>query len=300
MGTFNGEGFIREQLDSIAAQTHQNWKLVISDDGSTDQTLEIARRWAREVGEERVDFRRGPGQGFAQNFLSMACDPNLRANFYAFADQDDIWLDDKLLVAVNRLMDRQMEIDSPRLYCGRTIYVNRDLKPVGLSPIKRKKPSFQNALVECIAGGNTMMFNHKSKQLIENLGVLPVVSHDWWVYKVISGADGLIFYDPEPEILYRQHENSLRGEKISISSRLSRLSRALRGQIAQDNSANLYCLQQIYQHLSTSSQTLFTEFRDIRNGSRYKRIFKLMKSTIRRENPFENLIFFLLSVMGRI
>ena len=104
MGTFNGEKYIREQLDSIAAQSHKNWRLVMSDDGSTDRTLEIARRWAEEVGEDRVDIVDGPRQGFAQNFLSMACDPSLNADFYAFCDQDDVWMPRKLEVALSHLV----------------------------------------------------------------------------------------------------------------------------------------------------------------------------------------------------
>ncbi len=119
MGTFNGEKFLREQLDSIATQTHQNWVVVASDDGSCDATLEILRDYQKRWGPERIEIRNGPQKGFAQNFLSMACDPRIKADFYAFCDQDDVWLPEKLAVAIDHI-ETNANLNHPYVFCGRS------------------------------------------------------------------------------------------------------------------------------------------------------------------------------------
>lgn len=98
MGTFNGEKYLAEQLDFLEAQTVTNWRLYVSDDGSTDATLDIIHRYQSKWGTDKIQYRLGPQKGFAQNFLSLACDTSIKADYYAFCDQDDVWLPEKLRV----------------------------------------------------------------------------------------------------------------------------------------------------------------------------------------------------------
>ena len=83
---------------------------------------------------------------------------------------------------------------------------------------------FKVCLVQSVAGGNTMVFNNKMKQLFESTGLVAVVSHDWWGYQIATGSGGEVFYDPKPHILYRQHSESLIGGNASFLSKLERLS----------------------------------------------------------------------------
>ncbi len=92
--------FLAAQLDSIVAQTHSNWHVFASDDHSTDGTLAVLNDYRRRWGDDRLAIRSGPGQGFCANFLSLAGDPAIQAAYYAFADHDDIWDEDKLAVAL--------------------------------------------------------------------------------------------------------------------------------------------------------------------------------------------------------
>ncbi len=101
--THQGERFLARQLDSVAAQTHADWRIWVSDDHSTDGTLEILECYRREWGDERISWVRGPGKGFVANFLGLACDPRIEADYFAFCDQDDLWDPDKLEVAERRL-----------------------------------------------------------------------------------------------------------------------------------------------------------------------------------------------------
>jgi len=104
MCTFNGAAFLETQLASIEQQTHTNWSLWISDDGSSDDTVQIIERFASKVGSERVHLMGGPGQGFANNFFSlMGKVPITCASYFAFADQDDVWLALKLASAMTVL-----------------------------------------------------------------------------------------------------------------------------------------------------------------------------------------------------
>lgn len=131
--TYNGAQFLAEQLDSLEAQTHQNWVVFASDDGSTDQTLEILQQYHAKWASEKLTIRKGPQKGFCQNFLSLACDPKIKADYYAFCDQDDVWLLGKLEVALKNI-SKNREENVPYVYCGRTLYVNENLKKIGCSP----------------------------------------------------------------------------------------------------------------------------------------------------------------------
>src|SRR5690349_17404549 len=102
MGTKNGAPFIDDQLKSIADQTHENWILIVSDDGSSDDTVAKVRRFA-ETYPQKVAIRKGRGKGVCANFLSLANDPAIDAGYFAFSDQDDIWHEDKLRRALSWL-----------------------------------------------------------------------------------------------------------------------------------------------------------------------------------------------------
>ena len=95
MCTKNGAAFLDNQLKSIADQTHAKWTLFVSDDGSTDATGNILKRFA-DSHEQKTAVRNGPGKGVSANFLSLATDPAIDADYFAFSDQDDVWYEDKL------------------------------------------------------------------------------------------------------------------------------------------------------------------------------------------------------------
>ena len=90
--TFNGARFLPMQLASFEAQDHQDWRLFVSDDGSEDSTLGLAEAFRKKHGADRVFIRKGPQKGFVANFLSLICDPAVNGDYYAFSDQDDVWL----------------------------------------------------------------------------------------------------------------------------------------------------------------------------------------------------------------
>ena len=274
MSTYNGQQFIAEQLKSIAQQTHVNWKIFLSDDGSSDDTLQIAEQFKQQWGLDRLEIRQGPKQGFCLNFLSMACDPTIKADFYAFSDHDDVWMDDKLERALTYFESVQNEY-IPRVYCGRTQSVDEQLNHLGYSPLFCLPRSFRNALVQSIAGGNTMVFNQAAKELIEKAGLLEVVSHDWWLYQLIKGAGGTVYYDPKPSILYRQHPNALVGANRSIGARYDRFVFAWNGGFKRWNDINYAALCSVKHLLTKDNREILELFGTLRTA-KFKDRFRLL------------------------
>ncbi len=275
MGAYNGEKYIAQQIDSLADQTHKNWRLIVSDDGSVDSTVALVKKYQKTLGDDRIDIRQGPRRGFATNFLSMACDASINADFYAFCDQDDVWLPEKLQVAIDYL-DSVDNPELPHVYCGRTAYVRDDLKPYTYSPEFVFPRTFRNALIQSIAGGNTMVFNQATKTLLEKTGPVPTPSHDWWLYQLVTAAAGVVYYDPKPYILYRQHANSLVGGNTSLWARLERIGMVIRGRFSTFSDQNIECLRRCYPHITPAAREKTELFAKMR-GARLKDRFRLME-----------------------
>ena len=163
----------------------------------------------------RTWIMRGPGQGFAQNFLALLRQAGPLVPYAAFCDQDDVWLRHKLARALAHL--RTVPRGLPGLYAGRTMICDDDLKPLRASPLFKHPPRFENALVQSIGGGNTMVMNRAALDLLQDTAgqAKGIVSHDWWAYQLIAGAGGVVIYDRMPTVLYRQHSGNLVGASDS-------------------------------------------------------------------------------------
>lgn len=240
--TYQGEAYLAEQLDSIDRQTHPNWTLWVSDDGSRDGTQAILEAYRRRWGTGRLHVRPGPGREFAANFSSLLADTGLEADAFALADQDDIWYPDKLARAIAWLACPGAP-DAPRLYAARTRLVNASGTPIGISPLARRAPGFANALVQNIASGNTMVLNASARQRLIEAGLPGVGLHDWWCYQWISGIGGAVSFDPEPCLDYRQHGSNQIGMQAGWSGLWPRVRRFWQGQHRRHLDGHLSALE---------------------------------------------------------
>ena len=298
MATYNGAKFIKEQLDSFEAQTHQNWRLVVSDDGSVDATLDIIRSYQRRWGKDKLIIKIGPGRGYATNFLTLAADPSIQADFYAFSDQDDVWLPPKLEAAVSKL--GSIYPLRPYAYGGRTIYVDEALNEIGRSEIFAYPCSFRNALVQSIIGGNTIVFNHAAKTIFEATGVLNIVSHDWWTYMLIEGVGGHVCYDHEPYILYRQHPGALVGANTDLRAMLIRFWMLMQGKFRAWNTINVNALLKNRNLLEQRNLDIVEEFHRMRDGGLFARIRMLNVCGLFRQGWQGNLAMLFAVIFNRI
>ncbi|MBP6917392.1 MAG: glycosyltransferase family 2 protein [Legionellaceae bacterium] len=286
--TYNGETYLSKLLDSLASQTSPHWVIHASDDKSQDKTLDILSQYQQQIGLQRFVIYTGPTQGYVANFLSLTCNPQIQADYYAYCDQDDIWEPEKLQRALELLNKVPQHI--PALYCSRTRLVDADANYIGDSPLFRKKPAFANALVQNIGGGNTMVVNNAARALLYKASQkIHVISHDWWFYLVISGCGGTVFYDPHPSLQYRQHGNNLVGANNSWRARFVRIRMMFKGNFKHWNTLNTQALLAIAHQLTPQNQIILQRFAVSREKGFFRRIFGILHSGIYRQTRLGNL-----------
>ncbi|WP_316172298.1 glycosyltransferase family 2 protein [Bradyrhizobium sp. SZCCHNRI3037] len=273
----NGARFLTEQLASFQKQTHKDWSLHLSDDGSTDSTVEIFMNFASRV-SNGTSLRHGPRAGCHRNFFSLVRDDTIDADYFALSDQDDVWYPDKLQRAVSVLKQAG---DEPALYCSRTELIDQHGCSIGFSTENKRPPSFKNALVENIAGGNTMVFNRAARALLKKVADDDVVIHDWTIYVVLSAVGGRIYYDRSPSVMYRQHDANLIGAYSSFSARLRRIQS---GQWQKWTSIHLNCLRSLLDDIPPENRRVLESFIRMRKASWfYQRCWHLLKSGVYRQ-----------------
>jgi len=297
--TLNGERFLAEQLASLRRQTFENWKLKASDDGSTDRTKSILRAFQKSLAPGRVEIIDGPRRGAPANFLFQACAENLASEYYAFCDQDDVWEPDKLARAIGVL--KQAAPGIPALYGSRTRLIDAHGNEIGFSPLFRKKPAFRTALVQSIAGGNTMVFNQKARELLVFCGAdMDVPSHDWWLYQVTSACGGQVHYDAYPSVRYRQHAQNLIGSNRGWAARMRRLRMLQQGRFRHWEDLNVTALRRLRPRMSGENGQVFDLFCKARNQPLLERAAIFVQTGVYRQTLLGNLGLVAAVVMNRI
>jgi glycosyltransferase involved in cell wall biosynthesis len=281
LATKNGARFLPEQLASFVQQTHKDWSVHVSDDGSEDKTIEIVQDFAARV-PNQTTLRDGPRAGASPNFLSLVRDSSIDADYFAFSDQDDVWYPEKLERALNVV--RTAGDDQPALYCSRTELIDSEGRHSGFSSDYKKAPSFRNALVQSIAGGNTMVFNRAARELLKSIADENVVMHDWSSYLVISAAGGTIVYDRTPSLKYRQHANNIMGSNTSFEARVRRVRMLFKGQWQEWNSIHAKALEGLLPNISNENRKVLERFVQTRRTDRLlQRCWHLWKSGVYRQ-----------------
>lgn len=298
MALFQGERFVSPQLQSIADQSHANWRLIIGDDGSDDKGPQRVRDFAsRHPG--RVSMQKGPGRGAAANFLTLL--ESVRpGEFAAFADQDDVWHREKLSRAVEEL--GRHPANRPAIYCGRVAICSEDLRPLGASRLPRRPPSFRHALVQNLVQGNTLVMNPAAVALVRraNRCAGPVVMHDWWVYLLITGAGGTVVFDPRPSLFYRQHGQNVIGARTGLDDRGASLLRMLRGGHRRWSLQNLAALSRCADLLLPQNRQVLFDFETLVCGSLLQRMRALHRGGFYRQRRTSQAAFWLAATLGRV
>lgn len=202
LSTYNGEKYIKEQLDSILSQNYLNIEIYVRDDGSKDQTISILKEYEKR---EKIHLTLGENLGFINSFFTLLnnCDD---ADYYAFSDQDDIWLEDKVKRAVEILEENNNET-IPIMYYSNYDFYCADMTFKSHSK-KRSRTSFLNSLFECVNLGMVTLINKKArKQILETIPKQDSLGHDWWIY-MICEAFGKVIYDDLSNAQHRIHSNN--------------------------------------------------------------------------------------------
>ena len=297
LATRNGARHLAAQLNSIATQA--DWgriDLIASDDGSSDATLTLLAEAAAKWRRGRFEVVTGPGRGFAENFRSLL-QRAVATPFVAFSDQDDIWLPSKLSVSAAALGTAT----SPALYCGRTLLVSAEDREIGHSPLFTRPVGFANALVQSIAGANTMVLNRAGFELVSQAATRSgFVSHDWLCYQIVSGAGGRVIYDPVPQVRYRQHGENLVGANTGWRARLDRLRQAWGGRFVDWNDRNVATLRQVEELLTPEARGRLAAFDAARHGALQHRLRTLGQSGVYRQTLGGQISLWAAAVLGKL
>ena len=196
LSTYNGEKYVGAQIHSILTQSYKNLVLVVRDDGSSDKTVKIVKEYMENY--SNIKLVEGKNLGFIKSFFELL--KLEKADYYAFADQDDIWLPDKIALAVESL--NKLDDSKPNMAFSNSDYYDVDMKLIKEGE-KGKTFSFTNSLYECVTQGMTMVINQKTKDTVLDYMPERVFFHDWWVYMICSGM-GNVAYDDVTTVKYRR------------------------------------------------------------------------------------------------
>lgn len=223
ISTYNGEKYLKEQLDSILAQTGVDVCLFIRDDASTDSTKSILQKY--EQNNSNVSVTYGENFGVGNSFMSALYNVPNDFDYYAFADQDDIWLNDKLSVAIEKLKSSNNVLYGSNQECTDKEGRSRELRYTDSTHINLLP---EEIMCSNMIAGCTMFFTNELFEILTDIQNRPSFDllynriHDVWVAFVAS-LNGGIYYDKQSHMLYRQHENNVVGVKHKKGERIKKI-----------------------------------------------------------------------------
>ncbi len=299
LATYNGAPFLSEQLASIESQTYPAIDIWVSDDGSTDATRDLLETWRRKWSKGTFTVLSGPCKGYAENFRSLIVNPDIVSDYYAFSDQDDHWEPAKLAASVDWIENNSPA--KPSLFCSRTLAVTDEGSVIGPSPLFSRPPGFRNALTQSLAGGNTMLYNRAAHLVLaEASRRSDFVSHDWWIYLIISGTGGAVHYSPEMLVRYRQHVNNQFGSNVGIMARVRRLRLLLKGQLGEWTELNMKGLARNRDLLTKEAVRAYELFDRTRRAGPFGRLYYLVRSGAYRQTFLDQLGLYVAAFLGKI
>lgn len=298
MAARDGARWLPAQLDSFLAQTHGNWSLWVSDDGSTDDTRAIVIDFARRHPRHDVRLFDGPCRGAAANFLSLLLHPDLQPGIVALSDQDDVWLPFKIARALDRIAAAG---DGAVLYGGQSLHAGPDLRITGRSRTGGAVASFGNALVQNVVSGHSAVLSAEALRIVRGAGDPGRVPfHDWWLYLLLSGAGAQVIVDPEAVLLYRQHDSNLLGAHSGPRAHLRRMRAIARGDYRAWVETNLAALGQVAPLLTEEARGLLDHLDSLPQAAGMARLRSLRAAGVRRHGFLGDAVLGLAVLGGRM
>lgn len=291
LATYNGEKYLKQQLDSILAQNVDCWHLYIKDDCSVDSTLSIAKAYEARYPDKITVIDSACATGSAKaNFLSLL--KYSKSQYIMFCDQDDVWLPDKIKLALETMRQNESDTSLPVLVHSDLTIVDERLSQIHASFFKfqglnSKAIALNRLLVQNNITGCTVMINRSLLDLAADADTDKILMHDWW-FGLVASAFGKIAFVDKPTILYRQHASNQLGavNNRSISGALKivlkRLNTKRRVSITFSQAQHFF---DIYApRLDNESRELLERFLSIPKKPKLKRIFCLLRHNFLKQN----------------
>lgn len=297
MSTYNGEKYIRQQLDSLLSQTLKPDQICIRDDGSEDDTIAILEEYAGRY--PFIKYYCGQNRGPAKSFWELICNCE-EADYYSLCDQDDVWFDDKLSAAVEML--QKEEQSQPLLYCSKFTLTDSELNPIDSDVSSLYGFSdFPHSLIYHTAPGCTFVFNHAAREKIVKYDVEKeyCLIHDAIIHKVVA-MFGKMILDNKSHIYYRQHGNNeigMNANKAKVF--IERVDRFLNGKIRNYRSKTAKSLLNVYgDEIDEDKKELVDIVANYMNDPKLKR--ELLSRECFRSHTINDLFFKILVLVNYI
>jgi len=272
MSTYNGEKYLKEQLDSLLNQSLMPTKILIRDDGSTDNTINILEDYSSNYGI--IDYYYGQNKKPAKSFFDLIKNSE-KSDYYALCDQDDFWFEDKLERAINVL--NKEDNTKPLLYMSRFTLTDSKLNPINSDISKLYSyTDFAHSLIYQTAPGCTFVFNEAARRKILEYDIEKeyCMIHDSIIHKVVA-MFGRVILDDESHMYYRQHGNNeigLTADKFKTF--INRIEHFTKGNIKNTRSDIAKALQKVYgQQLDKDKFTLLNIVANYKENKNLKKDF---------------------------
>ncbi len=295
LAVYNGEKYLREQLDSyLRLDNFEDVKILARDDGSTDGSLKILDEYAEKYGIEVI---KGKNIGVNANFHELILARDRSCEYFAYSDQDDVWLENKLSRAINEL-DKYPK-DIPTLYAALSHITDESLEIIGSIFSPTKELSFYNAMVQNVCAGHTEVCNAALMNLLEKKFSEQIYVIDHWTYMLASSV-GKVIFDHTHTTLYRQHGKNVIGYTSNpIKNTLRRIKRVLTTKDAVLFSTQIAAFVKCYGDIIPEEYRAEAhKFLDSQRNI-FRRIGYIFSAKAYRHTAIESLIFRLMYLCGK-
>lgn len=275
MATYNAANFLEEQLDSLLNQTYRDWHLIIRDDVSTDNTVEIIKKYIEKYPNKISLFNADINLGAMANFNELL--KLSTAKYVMFADHDDVWLDDKISITFEKMiaLEKTSAIGAPILVFTDKSIADANLNITHKSSVRAEKFDVkrltpQRLLVQNVASGCTIMIN---KPLLTLCGSIPkeALMHDHYIM-LLAAFFGKIGYVDKPAMLYRQHSrNEIGAKSVGLAYFMKKLTEspaAIKSRFMKNIDQADALLKKYSKELSEENRQILENFIRLRTANR--------------------------------
>ena len=287
LSSYNGEKYIEEQINSLIKQTYKNWNLLIRDDGSSDNSINIIKKFEKKY--KRISLIKSSGNlGACKSFLQLVeyTKKQFNPEYIMFCDQDDVWLKNKIQDSIDYMKEKEeSQPDTPILISTNLTLVDKNLQSLErtyfeLLDVNPNKTSLRLLIHRCTIAGCSCILN---KSLIKRIYDIPnkAIMHDYWI-ALIAASFGNIYRINESSILYRQHDSNYTGVNIKTSKKIYiilnfNLTRAQAHQNKLYKQASSF-LRIYNKELNEKNKKLFEQYISISKSNIFKRAWIIISN----------------------
>lgn len=294
MSSYNGEAVIRKQLQSIYKQTMiDKIDILVRDDGSKDRTCSILQEYKENY--DNFNFIEGNNIGLNESFFQLLkCAGEYR--YYAFADQDDEWFEDKIEEGFRQL--EQQEASIPLLYGSCSLMVDGTGKELGITQRKRKNIQLANTAFQNILPGHSQIFNHELKKILDKtVNLHSIYVYDSWV-TLCASCFGKILFNNNYYTYYYQHEGNAYGYGSGIVNWIKvRWHRLSKGETKDYKAQDKLFYDTFKEKLSFDDRCLLNAVIEEKNV--FQRIIFILKYKPYRQRGIETILLYILILLNK-